>query len=381
MSVLLIAADGTTQVTISRAAASMSEFVYAQIDSSQTIATSVDSCTLRHLVAVAEQVAARVRPGSNLSAVDPLGPLRNLTPQLQIDVVRAARRLELATVAQLAIGPITAILRGRSADVLRVVLSAPDDLSAEQKRNATEEPLFMPPAAVDSASNDDHDHDDPDDAILATCLHDLDARSLRTLKTVSRAWQQRARRVLGDRRSAWRRVPEWSAGAWAVDWFGERLESDDEMMRKRGLLALDALEAAVELPHFLGVLVRCLRDEERSSHRALALRALSRLEALTLVEYADELQACVKDLPAHERETDAACALRQKLAAVVQAADGGKSGAYIAVLAAGGLSASLGSRAVNKRRREEEPAAAGGPIEEKKLAANDLRRRLAQRRC
>ena len=83
----------------------------------------------------------------------------------------------------------------------------------------------------------------------------------------------------------------------------------------------------------------------------------------------------------HGRLRPAPVRLRQKLAAVVQAADGGKSGAYIAVLAAGGLSASLGSRAVNKRRREEEPAAAGGPIEEKKLAANDLRRRLAQRRC
>ena len=110
---------------------------------------------------------------------------------------------------------------------------------------------------------------------------------------------RRARHVLGDPQSAWRRAPEWSAGAWAVTWFGERLSSDDSMMRKRALLALDALEPAVELPHFVPLLLAILTPEERSSNRALALRGLSRLEPLTLASHAEEARAALAHLEPH----------------------------------------------------------------------------------
>ena len=75
--------------------------------------------------------------------------------------------------------------------------------------------------------------EDSEEACLAGCLAALDARSLRALKGVSRAWRRRARRMLSDPGSAWRQRPEWSAGAFARDWYGTRLGSQDEMMRKR----------------------------------------------------------------------------------------------------------------------------------------------------
>lgn len=384
---LILRAADQTDVTISRAAASLSTVLQPSLDSDATtsgiVHVSVAAQALGHLCALAEKVAARVAPGGR--ADDPLAPLRVMPPQCQMDVARAAKKLEFSIIAQLAMVPITAMLRGRTAEVLRVVLSAPDDLTAEQKRVASEEPLFQPHDPDCDESELDEDDDDDDDAILAACLHDLDARSLRTLKSVSRAWQRRARRVLGEASSSWRQIPEWSAGAWAEAWFGERLSSHDETMRKRGLLALDALEAAVELPHFLSLIVRTLRYEPRSSHRALALRALSRVDALTLKVHADDLDAALSSLEPHESETTAAYTLRQKLAgARVNPVDADTSAAYMVALSAGGLSASLGKRAVNKRRRDEvtdteASVATNGTKKEKVLAPDDLRRRLVSR--
>ena len=48
---------------------------------------------------------------------------------------------------------------------------------------------------------------------MMACLERCDARTLRELKAVSAAWQRRARAVLCDAASAWRRQPIWSPSA------------------------------------------------------------------------------------------------------------------------------------------------------------------------
>ena len=308
------------EVGITRAAASLSD-VLAHTDDAK-MSVDVELVALQHLVEVAERIASRFVPRGQPEAGDePLRILSALSQPHLLAVLRAAQRLQFRAVARLATLPLTSILKGRSADVLRVVLNAPDDLAPDAKRAATEEPLLTPPT-----SSDQHDvpgssqggGDDDDDA-MAQCLNDLDARSLRTLKAVSSAWQRRARYVLGDPQSAWRQAPEWSAGAWAVTWFGERLSSDDSMMRKRALLAIDALEPAVELPHFVPLLLAILTPEERSSNRALALRGLSRLEPLTLASHAEEALAALAHLEPHEAATHAALTLRSRLLPTAEA--------------------------------------------------------------
>ena len=308
------------EVGITRAAASLSDVLAHTEDAKMSV--NVELVALQHLIDVAERIAGRFVPhGQPEAGDDPLRILSALSQPHLLAVLRAAQRLQFRAVARLATLPLTTILKGRSAEVLRVVLNAPDDLAPDAKRAATEEPLLTPPTSSDR-------HDVPgsprggggdDDDAMAQCLHDLDARSLRTLKAVSSAWQRRARHVLGDPQSAWRRAPEWSAGAWAVTWFGERLSSDDSMMRKRALLALDALEPAVELPHFVPLLLAILTPEERSSNRALALRGLSRLEPLTLASHAEEALAALAHLEPHEAATPAALTLRSRLLPTAEA--------------------------------------------------------------
>ena len=205
-----------------------------------------------------------------------------------------------------ALPKVVELIRGRGADTLRVVLSAPDDLSAEEKRATLSEPLLEPP---EEASDEVLE---ADEAAIAACLSELDARSLRTLKSVSRSWRTRARSQLGDPSSAWRARPEWSAGAWASAWYSERLASVDDMVRKRALLGMDALESTVELPQFADRLVGCLSDE-RSSCRVLALRALARLEPPTLALHAPAIAPALAALEPHEAESDAAESIERTL--------------------------------------------------------------------
>ena len=360
---ILSSSDGST-VYISRAAASLSDVLHRHIDDDSKITiTNANGVTLRCLVSAAESIANRVAPG----AADPLAAvvectLRTLSLPQQLDVLRTALKLKFHSVARLAAMPLTALLKGRSTEVLRVALDAPDDLTVEEKRIALAEPLLTPPDWLHDNIEDDDEEDD--DAMIAHCLADLDARSLKALKGVSKAWLRRARRTLGVSTSAWRSSPEWSAGAWASKWFNERLHSEDMTLRKRALLGLDALEPIVELPFYLDALIKCLK-EERSSHRALALRALARLEPLTLtMNGVDALTEGLSMLEPHEADSEAAKLVKEKLEmgkeALLEAMGkdchyllGGKEECYLDALAAGGLSASLsGSRKKNKRERE-----------------------------
>ena len=137
---ILSSSDGST-VYISRAAASLSDVLHRHIDDDSKITiTNANGVTLRCLVSAAESIANRVAPG----AADPLAAvvectLRALSLPQQLDVLRTALKLKFHSVARLAAMPLTALLKGRSTEVLRVALDAPDDLTAEEKRIALAE--------------------------------------------------------------------------------------------------------------------------------------------------------------------------------------------------------------------------------------------------
>lgn len=378
----VVTSDGHC-VKLSRAAASLSDAWSCEQDGTDVqgmVQVAVPSSTLHDLVEVAEALVARffsARPASSAST-SALELLRRLSLPRRIAVLRAAKFLEFRTVARMAAAAISEVLRGRSADVLRVVLDAStDDLTPEERAAALAEPLLTPPTAEDeTAATEDGDYQfSCDDACWAACLTDLDARSLRTLKAVSRAWRARARRVLGDPASAWRASPEWSAGSWAGEWFLPRLSSEDEMMRKRALLALDSLEATVELPQFLPELLPSLSAEGRSSARSLALRALARMEPPTLELHGDALrEALTESLEPHEAEAPQTRLLMAKLGVIGSDDD-------VATAAAeeggGSLDDTRGAKGGKKRSRS---AAAAAEDAVPQLPPNDLRRKLAKGR-
>ena len=118
------------------------------------------------------------------------------------------------------------LLRGKSADALRTLLVADDDLGYRKKEAALREPLFTPPtvapataaptAAAPAAAASAvaapprlarsvslaMDEGAEDEGNMMACLKRCDARTLRQLKAVSKGWQQRARRALWDRLDA-----------------------------------------------------------------------------------------------------------------------------------------------------------------------------------
>ena len=100
------------------------------------------------------------------------------------------------------------LLSGNSADALRTLLEASDDLGDQEKEAALTEPLFAPPAAAPDAAAPPPlarsvslamDGDDDDEGNMMACLERCDAQTLRELKAVSKGWQQRARRALWER--------------------------------------------------------------------------------------------------------------------------------------------------------------------------------------
>ena len=105
------------------------------------------------------------------------------------------------------------LLGGKSADALRTLLEASDDLGDQEKKAALREPLFAPPdtaapAAAPAAAAPPPlarsvslamDEGAEDEGNMMACLERCDARTLRQLKAVSAGWQQRARRALWER--------------------------------------------------------------------------------------------------------------------------------------------------------------------------------------
>ena len=101
------------------------------------------------------------------------------------------------------------LLRGKSADALRTLLVADDDLGDQEKEAALLEPLFWPPSAAvpDAAAPPPlagsvllaMDGGADDEGNMMACLKRCDPLTLRQLKAVSAGWQQRARHALFDR--------------------------------------------------------------------------------------------------------------------------------------------------------------------------------------
>ena len=101
------------------------------------------------------------------------------------------------------------LLSGKSADALRTLLKASDDLGDQEKEAALREPLFAPPDAAAPAAavppplarsvSLAMDEGAEDEGNIMACLQRCDARTLRQLKAVSAGWQQRSRRALWER--------------------------------------------------------------------------------------------------------------------------------------------------------------------------------------
>ena len=242
----------------------------------------------------------------------------------QAAVLSAARTLRVEVVARLAAIEVATLLRDRSPSTLRVVLDAPDDLTADEKREALSEPLLTPPDAgchLNAAAATTRRDDSTPQALLNDCAVELDARSLRSLKAVSRTWWHRARTVLGHPGSAWRRAPEWSAGAWARATIAPRLQEPsteaggDMAACKRALVELEALDPAVELPEFAPALLRLLADPAgTASCRKLVLRSLARMEGPTLhLFHGAQIRQAVAGLEEFEVDAEATQRLMHKI--------------------------------------------------------------------
>ena len=215
------------------------------------------------------------------------------------------------------------LLRGPTADALRELLSASDDLSAAAKRAALVEPLCAPaaaPAALAGGAPSARppepappqptrsvslamDGDDPFEGNMRACLERCDARTLRELKAVSVAWQRRAREVLGDAASAWRQRPIWSPSAegralvaqlprheYVVHQGGGNAMERMQVLQRMGR----ELDRAVELPgHALAVVQRL--SDPVAFVRMAAVQTLGKLEVAVLRQHEAALDPRLDD--------------------------------------------------------------------------------------
>ena len=188
---------------------------------------------------------------------------------------------------------------------LRVLLDASDDLSQTDKDNARSEPLFsaprgeepgavQPPALTHSASFA-MDAGIPDEGNTMACLALCDARTLRNLKSVSAAWRRRARQMLGEATSAWRKHPVWCTSERGLALVAE-LAHPDADDRYEALNALRDMSdevagfGAVELPAYAAAVVAKLEDSDVDVREA-AVETLGKLEPAALAQHAATIVA------------------------------------------------------------------------------------------
>jgi hypothetical protein len=145
-SVEVISSDGKI-VRLSRATASLSDA--PMYPSAPCVHVAAPAQTLVDLVAVADALVSRFftsRPTTaSLSALD---KLRRLSLPRRMAVLRASQLLEFRSVARMATIAISEVLRGKSCQVLQIILEAEDDLTPQERAQALAEPLFTPPTTL-----------------------------------------------------------------------------------------------------------------------------------------------------------------------------------------------------------------------------------------
>jgi hypothetical protein len=114
------------------------------------------------------------------------------------------------------------LFKGKSAAQIRKEFDIVPDLGNAEISSIVREPLLSPPCCSSGPDNSNGGmHSEPparwqgvnigDEETILMCLQYFDAGSLRTLKTVSKAWRERARQTLGDPSSQWRSCPVWAS--------------------------------------------------------------------------------------------------------------------------------------------------------------------------
>jgi len=204
------------------------------------------------------------------------------------------------------------LLRGQPAAALRELLGVADGdfLSADEVTAVLAEPLCAPAAAAAATATAPAVPTPPplarsvsqamgesgQDFVTTArpCLERCDARTLRELKAVSAAWQRRAREVLCDAASAWRRQPIWSPSAEGRA-LAARL-SGRCVVKRHGVLACMGreLDCGVDLPGHALAVVPLLEDSEWMVRRA-AVQTLGKLEPAALAQHGAALAARLGD--------------------------------------------------------------------------------------
>ena len=213
------------------------------------------------------------------------------------------------------------LLRGQSAAALRELLGVADGdhLSADEMSAVLAEPLCAPAAAAAapaaapavpaappptrSVSLAMGESGQDFVTIAKPCLERCDARTLRELKAVSAPWQRRAREVLCDAASAWRRKPIWSPSAEGRA-LAARLNSAEEYVEsakeRQSVLArmAEELDCGVDLPGHARAVVRLLKDSVPGSNwkvRRQAVETLGKLEPAALAQHGAALATRLED--------------------------------------------------------------------------------------
>jgi len=204
------------------------------------------------------------------------------------------------------------LLRGQPAAALRELLGVADGdhLSARKMSAALAEPLCAPAAAAAApaaapavpappplARSVSLAMGESGQEFVTTakpCLERCDARTLRELKAVSAAWQRRAREVLCDAASAWRRQPIWSPSAEGRA-LAAQLGGGSAGERRMVLARMGTeLDCGVDLPGHALAVVPLLEDSD-GYVRCTAVLTLSRLEPAALAQHGAALVAKLAD--------------------------------------------------------------------------------------
>jgi len=204
------------------------------------------------------------------------------------------------------------LLRGQPVAALRELLGvvSKDHLSADETRAVLAEPLCAPAAAAAAtatapavptppplARSVSLEMGESGQEFVTTarpCLERCDARTLRELKAVSAAWQRRAREVLCDAASAWRRQPIWSPSAEGRA-LAAQLGGGSAGERRMVLARMGTeLDCGVDLPGHALAVVPLLEDSD-GYVRCTAVLTLSRLEPAALAQHGAALVAKLAD--------------------------------------------------------------------------------------